>query len=126
MPVHQSIDAQRRRIIARVHGEFTLDEIIGAIDSALSDPAFETGFDIYSDHLDLEKEITTPQLNQMTVHLKSLIERMSGARWAIVTRAPASYGMMRMFSAHAQGLPMDVRVFDSHDEAETWLASPKA
>jgi hypothetical protein len=125
MPVHQEVDAARGRVIAKVYGEVTLEQMIATIDASVRDPAFRPGFDVLSDHLGIEKVITTQQLKGVVNHLRSLSQYMSGSRWAIVTRDPASYGMMRMLSVYAEEIPMDVRVFKSMDQAEEWLSSPK-
>ena len=49
----------------------------------------------------------------------------AGDRWAIVATVPASYGMMRMLSVHAERVPMDARVFERAEDAESWLDSPR-
>jgi hypothetical protein len=72
MPADVVIDRARRRVVARVYGEVTLDDIVGAIDASIQDPAFEPGFDVYSDHLGVEKVITSAQLKAMTRHLGSI------------------------------------------------------
>jgi len=57
----------------------------------------------------------------MVAHLETVARAVTGTRWAIVTVAPASYGMMRMLSVRAEKIPMTVRIFDDPDEAESWL-----
>jgi hypothetical protein len=125
MPVHQTVDAELRRIVATISGEVEISDILGAITAAVNDPAFQPGFDVYSDHTQITRFITPNQLAAMVAHLESLSDRLSGARWAIVTSAPASFGMMRMLEVHAERIPMEVRVFRSAGEAEHWLAGPR-
>jgi hypothetical protein len=125
MPIEQWLDAECHRVVVKVSGKVTLDEIVAAIDASVKDPRFTSGFDVYSDHLEVEEPISTEQARALTAHLQSLRPHVAGARWAVVTRARASYGMIRMISAYAQQVPMDVRPFETHAEAEAWLATPK-
>lgn len=125
MPIERRVDVERRRVVAKVSGKVTLDEIIEAIDSSLQDPLFEPGFDVYSDHVGIDRVISTPQARALAAHLKSRAAQVAGARWAVVTRTRASYGMIRMISAYAEQVPMEVRAFETHAEAEAWLATPK-
>lgn len=41
----------------------------------------------------------------------------------MVTREPASYGMMRMMSVLVERVPMEVQIFETIEEAEEWLGS---
>ena len=123
MPIRHWLDKERRRVHAVVTGRFTLAEIVAAIDAATSDPEFERGFDVLSDHTAVEEPLTPSQAEQMVAHLRTLSRQLVGARWAIVTRKPASYGMMRMLSVLAEQVPMRVEVLNSLEEAEQWLGS---
>ena len=98
MPIKQWVESDRRRIRAVVYGNFTISEILGAIDSAVQDPGFEPGFDVLSDHTEIGEPLTISQAQEMVSHLKKLAKQMAGSRWAVVTREPASYGMRRMLS----------------------------
>ncbi len=44
-----------------------------------------------------------------------------GARWAIVTEALASYGMMRALSVYAERIPITVQVFRDPGPALAWV-----
>jgi len=125
MPVRQWIEADRRRIRAVVAGDFKLDDVLEAIDASVSDPDFEPGFDVLSDHSEVGAPMGTDQLKQMTAHLQRLSRQLKDARWAIVASKPVSYGMMRMLSVFAERVPMRVEVFRSLEEAEAWLAAPR-
>ena len=63
--------------------------------------------------------VTPSQAKQMVEHLVNLADVFAGTRWAVVTSQPASYGMMRMVSVHAERVPMDVRIFSSLEAAES-------
>lgn len=126
MPIESHIDEERSRVVATVDGDFTLDEILEAIDRAVRDPRFRPGFAVLSDHTAVGEPLTPRQARQMVDHLESLAEFLAGSRWAVVTSKPASHGMLRMVSALAAHVPVDVRVFSTHEEAEAWLSPPEA
>lgn len=119
------MDTARKRIVAKVSGAFTFPEILKAIDGSVHDPAFQRGFDVFSDHTEVEAPITPPDARAMVNHLENLSDFLAGARWAVVTATPASYGMLRMVSVLAERVPMDVQVFESLEAAEAWLATPR-
>ncbi|MDX1649755.1 MAG: hypothetical protein R3263_07855 [Myxococcota bacterium] len=121
MPIRAWIEKDRRRVRAAISGAVGMADILRAIDESVAHPDFERGFDVLSDHTEVTRVITVGQLREMVAHLESLAPQMAGARWAVATRRPASYGMMRMLSVYAERVPMTVEVFDSLVEAEAWL-----
>jgi hypothetical protein len=48
------------------------------------------------------------------------VRRLRPLRWAFVAQDPLSFGMTRMFSAHAEG-EGEYQTFDSEDSAREWL-----
>jgi hypothetical protein len=126
MPVDFKIDTERRLIVATVFDEISDTDIIEALHSSVSDPGFEPGFNVLSDHTRITRPITTEQVKLMVGHMESLSDHLAGARWAIVTNSPASYGMMRMLSVFAERVPIELQVFRDADEANRWLASTKS
>jgi hypothetical protein len=126
MPVDFKIDTERRLIVATVFDEISDTDIIETLNSSISDPDFEPGFNVLSDHTQVTRAITTEQVKLMVDHMESLSDRLAGARWAIVTNSPASYGMMRMLSVYAERVPMELQIFRDADEANRWLASTKS
>ncbi len=125
MPVRWKIDVENELIRATVSGEVSLSDILDAITDSASDPEFRRGFDVYSDHTAIRKAITSAQMHSIVARLESLSPSMRGARWAIVTSQPASYGMMRMLAVYSERIPIELRVFGCASEAESWLSSPK-
>lgn len=123
MAIRTQVDAARRLVLAEIVGEFSLDDILGAIDASVADPAFRPGFDVLSDHVRTARPIAVDELRRMTEHLRS-IPAMAGARWAVVVGQPASYGMMRMLSVLAERIPIEVAIFETLEEAEHWLRGP--
>ena len=109
--------------MVRVYGEFTHDEIVETINRCVRDPEFRPGFKVLSDHTAVKVPVTPSQAKQMVEHLVNLADAFAGTRWAAVTSLPASYGMMRMVSVHAERVPLEVQIFSSLEEAEAWLDS---
>jgi hypothetical protein len=123
MPVHYRIDKERRLIVATVFDEVSIAEMIDAISDSVSDPDFERGFNVLSDHTRITRVIIPEHVKRIVDHLESLSIQLSGARWAVVTESEASFGMMRMMSVLAERVPMEVQVFRNADEAGLWLDS---
>ena len=117
------MDASRRLVVLDVSGTLTLNEILDAIHRSVTDPAYQPGFGVLSDHTAVEEPLTPSQAREMAARLEELSASLGGSRWAVVTAQPASYGMIRMVSALVEPAGIDVRVFSSHEEAEAWLAS---
>ena len=125
MPVHFKIDTERRLVVATVFDEISDTDIVETLHSSVNDPDFEPGFNVLSDHTQVTRAITTEQVKLMVNHMESLSDRLAGARFAIITNSPASYGMMRMLSVFAKRVPMELQIFGDADEANRWLASTK-
>ena len=126
MPIKYWIEKNNRRIRAVVSGNITADETFRAIKESTEDPDFEPGFDVLSDHTSIGEPLTTQQATEMSSYLKKLSGVMTHSRWAVITKNPASYGMMRMLSVFLEEVPMKLEVFGNMEEAETWLSQPKA
>ncbi|MBN2585934.1 MAG: hypothetical protein JXA64_01480 [Candidatus Fermentibacteraceae bacterium] len=126
MGIRVWVEPERRLVRIEIVGDSSTAEIIDAIDSAVSDPRTEPGFNILSDHTGVGEPLTTPQAHEMADHFHKLIDIMSGSRWAVVSRKAASIGMMRMLAVLLNNIPMTVEIFDSIEEAEEWLFSPDA
>jgi hypothetical protein len=125
MPIVTRIEKDRKRVIAIVTGDLSIDEMINAINSSTKDPDFEPGFDVLSDHTGINEPISTTQAEALARHLDSMKEFYSGSRWAVVTKRAASYGMMRMLSVFLTKVPMELQAFYSFEEAVTWLSLSK-
>ena len=124
MPIHMQLDEIRRRVLFRIEGDLSMDEVFSVIDRALLDPRFRPGFSILTDHLAIGEPLTAQQARELVEHLTRHDGLLAGARWGVVTKRPASFGMMRMVSAFASRVPIDVRIFDTLAEAESWLDGP--
>ena len=123
MPIHFKVNKEKHQIEANLSGVVTIAEMLETINKSIQHPDFEPGFNILSDHCDVEKVITLEQVESTINLLMAYSDRLKKSKWAIVTSKPASYGMMRLLSVHAEKIPLLVRVFKDHKTAGRWLAS---
>jgi len=121
MPIRVWVEKDRNLVRIEIMGNSTTEDIISSIDSVVNDTGAEPGCRILSDHTRVGEPLTTPQARRMAAHMEKLREIMSGCRWAVVSKKPASIGMMRMLSVLVESIPMTVEVFPSIEEAESWL-----
>jgi hypothetical protein len=121
MPIISWIEKNKKRVRAELSGTVSLDEMIKTINASVEDPDFRTGFDVLSDHTQLEQSIETEQVKFLALHIESLRTNFAGSRWAVITKSEVSYGMMRMLSVFLERIPMKLEVFYALDDAEKWL-----
>ena len=120
MPIEYTIDLSRRLIRATIVGNFTTEEALACVGGAVAEVG-EKGFNILSDHREIGTPATREQLEAMIGKLSALRSTVAGANWAVVVGKPSSYGMMRMLRVLAQRVPIRVEIFESMEEAESWL-----
>lgn len=125
MPIKRWIEKDKKRVYAVLSGTISLDEMINTINGAVEDKDFRPGFDVLSDHSEIEQPIETDQVKYLAGYIEKLRANFAGTRWAVVTRSEVSYGMMRMLSAFLEKIPMRLEVFYSKEDAENWLQAPK-
>lgn len=121
MPIKVWVEEDRNLVRIEIVGNSTTEDIISSIDSVVNDTGAKPGCCILSDHTRVGEPLTTPQARKMAAHMEKLQEIMSGCRWAVVSKKPASIGMMRMLSVLVERIPMTVEIFSSIEEAESWL-----
>ena len=69
MPIHMQLDEIRRRVVFRIVGDLSMDEVFSVIDRALLDPRFRPGFSILTDHLAIGEPLTAQQARELVEHL---------------------------------------------------------
>ena len=120
MPITYQLDHDARLIRATVRGDFTANEMLACVSGAATE-AGEPGWNILSDHREIGEPATRGQVEILVEQLASLRRFFAEARWAVIVSKPASFGMMRMLSAMAERVPMEVRVFKDAEHAEWWV-----
>ena len=67
--------------------------------------------------------VTGDDLRKVVINARPLAESRSGGKTAIVCSRDSDYGLARLFQTYAElyEAPIEIRVFDSMDNAITWL-----
>ncbi len=118
------IDPVRRLITLVVAGEVTEHDIRTTDRALLSEPGYDRDFDHLVDGREGRRLIGSADV------LRELAARPSvnaGVRRALVAGNLLTYGLARLFQAahDAHGLPDEVRIFRSIEDARAWLATPR-
>jgi hypothetical protein len=124
MAVQAKLERDLKRVVIHVSGTVLVEDVLAAIDGIVADPDFGPGYDVLSDHRQVELPLTPDATKAWLGHLERGIERVRGCRWAAVATSPASYGMMRMLSVLIKDV-LTLEVFKEMDAAERWLATGK-
>lgn len=110
-------------VLVVLEGEIDEPAMLAGLEHAGSLAPPGEGYDVLSDHRGLVRAVTPDEIVRVLEHIRRSNSPFLGHRWAVVTTAAASYGMMRLMSVHAERLPIEVRIFDSVEAARRWLAS---
>jgi len=121
MPIRHWIDREHRLIRAEVSGSTSIEQMQECVRDAICHPDFRIGFNVISDHTRVTEIISTEQVKQLTSQLALFRNQLRNAKWAVVTTAPASVGMMRMLSVYLEQVPVTLRIFATEEEAMDWL-----
>lgn len=96
------------------------NEMIAAVNSCFALRKPGVIYDVMSDQRDLVEPATPDQIRTLVAELMRLGD-VEGMRAAMVVRTDASYGMMRMMSAHMEALGIEVGIFREPAEARKFL-----
>lgn len=121
MPITCHVDRHAKIVHFVAEGELTTAEMLAAIDRAIDAAGDDAGWSVLSDHLGLRVPATGAQVRAMLDHIGHHGQALHGARMAVVTVNPASYGMMRMMGTLGEAVPIEVRIFAGKNEALQWL-----
>lgn len=123
--ISYSIDAAAGIVRLVYQGGPSFEQWRRTTETALADPAYRTGFSFLVDRR-LDDAPSPEFVRRVLQFLWLRVSDLAGSRWAIVTRAPASYGMARVLKALGSDHPMPIEVFMDMKEAERWLQSKDA
>ena len=121
IPITESVDRAARIVRFVAEGELVTDELLAGIDRAVAAAGNETGWKVLSDHRGMDVPGTGDQVRAMLEHIRLHGRAFYGSRWAVVTNAPASFGMTRVLATLAESVPISVRIFADIPEALQWL-----
>jgi hypothetical protein len=118
MPTSYAIDAGKRLVRSRAWGVFSAAELIEHYRSLSADPAFDSTYSQLGDLRDVERfDLEEPMIGREA--LNSIFAPK--ALRALVAPAYVGYGLARIYSAYAELVPQNIRVFRELAEAEQWL-----
>ena len=121
MPITYSRDDLRRRITVTTIGIVGLDDLLAVMDRQASEGTWQ-----YGTLYDSRRVASVASQTDVRAGLKHVeaLSRVHGRRGpvAFVTKMPAAYGMVRMYSTLAGQLHQMVEAFRDVGDAERWLA----
>lgn len=124
MSVSTQIDLDQRIILYEVTGEMTLDDVLGAVDTALTLPGFDPSMNSLWNLKKAHIAITMTELPKMLSALAGLVEsRGKDYRVAILVDSNEDFGLSSIFEMNAYELPFEVQVFRNSSEARAWVTS---
>ena len=118
MPQAYEIDVVRRVVLSRAWGVSTAQDLIDHYAALAADPRFDPSFSQLVDLRDIQRfDIAT------TILRRQALEQVfaSTSPRALVGSSDEGFGLSRIYSAHAELSPQNVRVFREIAEAERWL-----
>ena len=111
VPISVALDHAARRVQFTIDGPLDTAEMFSALDDAFGQMDGKGGYDVLSDHRELSAPATPEQIKQLMSRLRTGAQVFAGRKVAIVVVTEASYGMIRLLSAHAEQIGIDVRAF---------------
>ena len=120
MPIHYSVDCERRLIEITYVGTVTKDDIVQHRHDLETDPRDISGYDALIDLRGSDSVLPSDDVRELARYARN--QPWPSSRRAIVSTAVAQFGSMRMFEMLAEPGPRQYRVFRSADEARAWLS----
>jgi hypothetical protein len=121
VPLHYTIDRERRLVISVAHGRLTFAEVDAHQQGLLADPAFDPTFDQIGDLT----RVTDLALKPDEVRIAATRNVFSpGSRRVGIAPDDLPYAMMRMFETYREifsGGGEITKIFRTRDEALAWL-----
>jgi hypothetical protein len=102
-------------------GPMTVDDVSNTVIACLTDnPTLLAIWDIREASF---SGVTGDDLRKVVIHARPLAESRAGGKTAIICSRGADYGLARLFQTYVElyEAPIDIKVFNSMDEAIAWL-----
>jgi hypothetical protein len=121
MPITYARDDARRRIVVTTTGIVAIEEMLGVVDRQAREGTWQFGVLYDSRRV---KTVATPADVRIGLRHVEDLTTTHGQRGpvAFVTRMPAAYGMVRLYSTLAGQQRQAVEAFRDIGDAERWLA----
>ena len=122
LPIWFRIDRSRQLLLARAESSLSRREFEDSLQEAVAHPDFSPGFRQLCDFRELhEFGGGYDEYHEVIENGRKFSDRLQGGRVALVAERDSVFGMLRMYQAIAQELPLEISVFRDMEEAERWL-----
>lgn len=125
MPIETSLDHEHHLIRYSLTGRLVTEEMLDAVRATFGRRKPGEIYDVISDHRLVEAPATPEQIKTLVAELLRQ-GHLEGMRAAVIVATDASYGMMRMFAAHAEPHGIHVGIFRHPDEARAFVERIKS
>jgi hypothetical protein len=102
-------------------GPMTVDDVSNTVISCLTDnPTLLVIWDLREAWF---SGVTGDDLRRVVIRARPLAESRAGGKTAMICSRGAEFGLARLFQTYAElyEAPIDIKVFDSMDDATAWL-----
>ncbi|MEM9594727.1 MAG: hypothetical protein AAGD06_10695 [Acidobacteriota bacterium] len=122
MPIRTSTDPSLGIVIHEVTEALRPEEVLAAMERLYGDPNHDTTLPVLWDARRARAALTSFE-DMMVMARDGRIHwpTMGTGRTALLTASTADFGMGRMYQLMADGIPRELAVFRSYDEAVGWL-----
>ena len=124
MPIHYSIDKATKGVYLTAKGRGQHRDFQLIIDQLAADPEFGPGMKLLCDYSQLEFDLPTEEIEDLSQQMKRLSPEFTDCQVALISAGDLEYGLMRMFSLISSEAQFETRVFRSIENARKWLGLP--
>jgi hypothetical protein len=122
MPLSYDVDVASR-LVTLTCGNTTLERWSRLMFDVFADPRYQPDFAILVDCRTATLTPSSDDVRGVVEFIASHRAMLGTSRWAVVVEKAAGFGMARMAETIANIANVDLRAFQSLDEAAAWLAS---
>lgn len=115
------VDESAKLLRFEIVGDWTTDEMERVTLEGVRAIAGREGYDALCDLTRTGRPSTPDEIRRLVLILTDEGSALQGRQAAMVVGNPTSYGMMRMLSALAEPIGIDVKIFREVDEAMRFL-----
>jgi hypothetical protein len=110
-------------LIVALVGDYSFDEPVQAVTSAISDPNFHPGTSLLIDARLSKTNRNSEDFRERAIWMNTLREKGLSSRFAMVISSHThQFGMARMAATHLDLTGLELEIFKDMDEALLWLS----
>lgn len=122
MPVEYRLEPGANLVMLTFKGKVSYDDVAAAFLDRVRQPDYRPGMNILADGRQASFDISTQDMVRLVALFEQRRqERGVGFRFALASGEDLTFGLGRMFEAHAARLPEQIRVFRDLEEARRWV-----